>query len=97
MIENGKFLDISNLIHHTVNCFEHVSLHSNSAMGQFSSSAFSASSLGFTIFNPTMEVVTFCVHGWVHVGCVFVGAIHPSRIECQDLSSLCDGMHVCTD
>ena len=29
-------------------------------------------------FNPTIEVVTFCLHGWCMLG-VFVDGIHPSR------------------
>ena len=50
----------------------------------FSFSAFPDTSLGFTIFrevfayvtlfNPTIEVATFRLHG-----CVFVAGIHPSR------------------
>ena len=56
---------------------------------------FPAMSLGFTIFdeifayvfvllvffffNPTIEVVTFHLHGAVHAGCVFVAGIHLSR------------------
>ena len=58
-------------------------------VGGTSSSAFPARSLGFTIFggkifayvtifNPTIEVVTFCLHGWCMLG-VFVAGIHPSR------------------
>ena len=33
----------------------------------------------------------------VHAGCVFVVGIHRLGHECQDLLTLCDGMHVCTD
>ena len=53
-----------------------------------SSSTFPAICLGFTIlgkifadvtvFNPTIEVVTFRLHGWCMQG-VFVAGIHLSR------------------
>ena len=54
----------------------------------WSSSMFPAISVGFiifgeifvyvTVFNPTIEVVTFCLCGWCVLG-VFVAGIHPSR------------------
>ena len=33
----------------------------------------------------------------VHAGCVFVAGIHHLGHECQDILSMCDGMHVYTD
>ena len=68
-----------------------------------------AISLGFTIldemfacvtfffFNPTIEVVTFCLRGWCMLGVVLLLAFTRLGHECQDILSLCDGMHVCTD
>ena len=48
--------------------------------------------------NPTIEVVTFRLHGWCMLGVVFLlPAFTCLWHECQDLLSLCDGMHVCTD
>ena len=47
--------------------------------------------------NPTIELVAFHLRGWcmlrVFLLPVFISLGH----ECQDLMSLCDGMHVCTD
>ena len=67
-----------------------------------SSSAFPALSLGFTIlgeifvyvtiFNPTIEVVTFCPHEWCMLGVFLLPAVTCLGYECP-----CDGMHVCTD
>ena len=74
-----------------------------------SSSAFPARSLGFTIFgvrffcvcdrffNPTIEVVTFRLRGWCILGVLLLPAFTRLGYERQDLLSLCDGMHVCTD
>ena len=59
-----------------------------------------------TICNPTIEVVTFHLHGWHMLGMFLLPAFthmfllpavtRPGH-ECQDLLSLCDGMHVYTD
>ena len=72
----------------------------------------SAKSLGFTILgeifaymtafcSPTIEVVTFRLHGWNVLGVVLGVFLLPAFThlghECSDLLSLCDGMHVCTD
>ena len=73
-----------------------------------SSPAFPAISLGFTTLgevfvygtvfvNPTIEVVTFCLHGWCMLGVFLLLAFTHVGHECQDLLSSCDGMHVCTD
>ena len=66
-----------------------------------------ALSLGFTIlgeifanvtvFNPTIEVVTFCLCGWCKPGVFSLPAFTRLGHECQDLLSPCHGMHVCTD
>ena len=66
-----------------------------------------ARSLGFTIlreifayvtiFSPTIEVVTCCLHGWCMLGVFLLPAFTSLGHECQDLLSPCDGMHVCTD
>ena len=71
------------------------------------SSAFPAISLGFTIlgeifaymtfFNPTIEVVTFRLHGWCMLGVFLLPAFTRLGHECQDLLSMCDGIHACTD
>ena len=43
------------------------------------------------------ELVTFRLHGWCMLGIFLLPLFtHPGH-ECQDLLSLCDGMHVCTD
>ena len=47
--------------------------------------------------NPTIEVVTFCLHGWCMLGVFLLPAFIHLGHECQDLLSLCDGLHVCTD
>ena len=66
-----------------------------------SSVAFPAISLGFTtfgeIFNPTIEVATFCLRGWCMLGVFLLLAFTNLGHEQQDLLSLCDRMHVCTD
>ena len=48
-------------------------------------------------FNPTIEVVTFCLRGWCMLGVFLLPAFNCLGHECQDLWSPCDGMHVCTD
>ena len=48
-------------------------------------------------FNPTIEVVTFHFHGWCMLGVFFLLVFTCVGHECQDLLSLCDGVHVCTD
>ena len=47
------------------------------------------------LFNPTIEIVTFCLHGWCMVGVIYFTGILGH--ECQDLLCLCDGTYVCTD
>ena len=58
-------------------------------------------SVGFlciwTFFNPAIEVVTFCLHGWCMLGVFLLLAFTCPGHECQDLLSPCNGMHVCTD
>ena len=51
----------------------------------------------WSFFNPTTEVVTFCLHGWCMLGVFLLLAFTRLGHECQDLLSLCDGIHVCTD
>ena len=48
-------------------------------------------------FNPTVEAVTFRLHGCCILGVFLLPAFTRLGHECQDLSSPCDGMHVCTD
>ena len=70
-------------------------------------SAFPAISLGFTssgeicvyvtVFNPTIEVVTFRLRGWCMLGVFLWPALTRLGHECQVLLSLCNGKHVCTD
>ena len=43
------------------------------------------------------QVVTFHLHGWYMLGVFLLLAFTHLGHECQDLLSLCDGMHVCTD
>ena len=51
-----------------------------------------------TLFcNPTIEVVTFHLHGWCMLGVLLLLVFTHLGHECQDLLCLCDGMHVCTD
>ena len=65
-------------------------------------------SLGFTtfvwdfcvcdrFFNPTIKVVTFRLRGWCVLGVFLLPAFTRLGHECQDLFSLCDEMHVCSD
>ena len=67
-----------------------------------------AISLGFTtfgwdfcvcdrFFNPTIKVVTFRLCGWCVLGVFLLPAFTRLGHERQDLLSLCDEMHVCTD
>ena len=68
------------------------------------SSCSQATSLGFTIlgemlayvtvFNPTIEVVTFCLCGWCMLGVFLLLAFTHLEYECQYLLSPCDEMHV---
>ena len=46
---------------------------------------------------PTIEVVTFCLHGWCMLGVLLLPLFACQGHSCQGLLSLCDGMHVCTD
>ena len=48
-------------------------------------------------FNPTIKVVTFCLRGWCVLGVFLLPAFTCLGHERQDLLSLCDEMHVCTD
>ena len=67
-----------------------------------------AVSLGFTtfgwdfcvcdrFFNPTIKVVTFRLRAWCVLGVFLLPAFTRLGHEYQDLLSLCDEMHVCTD
>ena len=78
------------------------------SLSSSSSSTFPVISLGFTIFNeifarvivffnPTMEVVTFRLRGWCMLGLILLPAFTRRGQGCQDLLSLCDGMHVRLD
>ena len=49
-----------------------------------------------TIFNPTIGVVMFRLRGWCMLGVFLLPAFTRLGHECQDLLSLCDGMHVST-
>ena len=82
--------------------------HASSSSSSSSSSVCRAMSLGFTIcgeifvhmtvfFNPAIEVVTFCLRGWCVLGVFLFPAFTCQGHEFQDLLSLCNGMHVCTD
>ena len=48
-------------------------------------------------FNPTIEVVTFRLRGWCMLGVFLLPAYTRLGLECQNLLSPCDEMHVCTD
>ena len=50
-----------------------------------------------TVFNPTIEEVTFRPRGWYMPGVFLLPAFTRQGHECQDLLGLCDGMHVYTD
>ena len=69
---------------------------------------FPATSLGFTVrgeifayiwpfLNPAIEVVTLHLRGWCMWGVFLMPAFTRLGHECQDLLSLCNGVHVCTD
>ena len=50
-----------------------------------------------TVFNPTIEVVTFRLRGWCMLGVLLLLVFTRLGHECQDLFGPCDGMHVSTD
>ena len=50
-----------------------------------------------TIFDPTIEVVTFHLRGWCMLGVFLLLAFTLLGHERQDFFSPCNGMHVCTD
>ena len=50
-----------------------------------------------TIFNPTIEVVTFRLGGWCMLGVFLLPAFNCLGHDCEDLLSPWDGMPVCTD
>ena len=50
-----------------------------------------------TVFNPTIEVVTFRLPGWCMLGVFALPAITRLSHECQDLLNPCNGMHVRTN
>ena len=45
-------------------------------------------------FKPTIEVITFNLRWWCMLGVILLPAFICLGHECQDLLSLCDGMHV---
>ena len=47
--------------------------------------------------NPTIKVVTFPSSWREQAGCVLLPVFTCPGHECQDLLSLCDGMHMCTE
>ena len=51
----------------------------------------------FFFFNPTIKLVTFRLHGWCMLGVFLLPAFTRLGHERQDLLSLCDEMHACTD
>ena len=51
----------------------------------------------FFLFNPTIEVVTFRLHGLCMLGVFLLPAFTRLGHECQDLLSPCDGMLASTD
>ena len=48
-------------------------------------------------FNPTIEVVTFHLHGWCRLSVFLLPAFTRLEHESQNILSPCNGMHVCTD
>ena len=48
-------------------------------------------------FNPTIEEVKFCLCELCMLGVFLLLAFTRLGHECQNLLSLCNGMHVCTD
>ena len=48
-------------------------------------------------FNSTIEIVTFRRRGWCMLGVFLLPAFTRLGHERQDLLSLCDRMHVCTE
>ena len=50
-----------------------------------------------TVFNPTIELVTFRLRGWCMLGVFLLPAFIRLGHECLHLFSPCDGMHVCAD
>ena len=78
----------------------------NTSVQSCSSSAFPARSLGFANFgdfcvrdrfNSTIEVVTINLRRWCMLGVFLLPAVTRLGLECQDLLSPYDEMHVCTD
>ena len=51
----------------------------------------------WSLHNPTKEAATFRLRGRCMLGVFLLLAFTHLRHECQDLLSLCHGMHVCTD
>ena len=51
----------------------------------------------FFIYNPTIEVVTFCLCGCCMLAVFLLPAFTHLGHERQDLLSPCDGKHVCRD
>ena len=82
-------------------------IHMERLWGLLLLSVFPAVSLGFTIFrdsfayvtvfNPTVEVVTFRLRGWRLLGMFLLQAFNCLGHECQDLLKPCNGMDVSTD
>ena len=50
-----------------------------------------------TVFIPTVEVVTVRLSGWCILGVFLLPAFMHQGHKSQNLLSLCDGMHACTD
>ena len=48
-------------------------------------------------FKPANEAVTFCLHGWCMLGVFLLLAFTRQGHECQDLLSLCNGIHMSLD
>ena len=47
------------------------------------------------VVNPTIDVVTFRLHDWDMMEEFLLLAFTSLGQECQNLLSLCDGMHAC--
>ena len=50
-----------------------------------------------TVFNRSIEIITLHLLEWCMLDVFLLPAFNSLGHECQDLFSLCDGMHVCTD
>ena len=92
------FTQVTGLLESSNLCSHSVLLHLLCSQLYLWSSPFLVRFLSMSLFfNPIIEVATFRLRGWCMLDVFLLPAFTGLGHECQDLWSLWDGMHLCTD